>query len=98
MARSLPPYTWKNGYAVPAGEGATAPWADEKHFSDETGERAHYRLPVEGEKLTSTVGNSFGIAQLRSWPDVYNGTEAGQEKPAWWKPETEVDVLICGGR
>ncbi|KAK3369737.1 FAD binding domain-containing protein [Lasiosphaeria ovina] len=96
MARSLPPYTWKNGYAVPAGEGATAPWADEKHFSDETGERAHYRLPVEGEKLTSTVGNSFGIAQLRSWPDVYNGTEAGQEKPAWWKPETEVDVLICG--
>ena len=96
MARSLPPYTWKHGFIAPA-ESTIPAWADEKHFSNHLGEESHYSLPVDSEKPTSAVGNDIGISQLRSWPNLYNGTESGQKKPSWWKPDSEVDVLICGG-
>ncbi|KAH6839458.1 FAD binding domain-containing protein [Chaetomium sp. MPI-CAGE-AT-0009] len=95
MARSLPPYTWKHGFIATA-ESTIPAWADEKHFSNHLGEDSHYSPPVDGEKPTSTVGNGIGISQLRSWPNLYNGTESGQKKPSWWNPESEVDVLICG--
>lgn len=98
MARSLPPYTWKHGFVTPADSPIPA-WADEKNYSNQLGEPSHYELPVDDEKPTSTIGNGVGcgITGLRSWPNLYNGTESAQEKPSWWKPEGEVDVLICGG-
>ncbi|KAH6623079.1 hypothetical protein F5144DRAFT_582317 [Chaetomium tenue] len=95
MARSLPPYTWKHGFIAPA-ESPIPAWADEKQYSNHLGQHSHYSPPVDSEKPTSTVGNNLGISQLRSWPNLYNGTESEQEKPSWWKPDNEVDVLICG--
>lgn len=96
MARSLPPLTWQRGFA----ENASVPtpaWADQKYYVSENEEHAHYAVPDGSEKPTSTVANEHGLSSLRSWPSLYNGTESQKILPSWWKPPSEVDVLICGG-
>ncbi len=94
MARSHPPQTWQRGFSEPA---AGPAWADPANYETEDGERAHYAVPAEGERPTSRVRNALGLSSLRSWPDLYNGTEAQETDPSWWKKPSEVDVLICGG-
>ncbi|RYO89438.1 hypothetical protein DL766_006783 [Monosporascus sp. MC13-8B] len=93
MARSHPPQTWQRGFAEPA---QTPAWADPTRYEAEDGRPAHHALPAEGEKPTSRVPNGLGISSLRSWPTVYNGTEAQKTTPSWFKKSSEVDVLICG--
>jgi len=94
MARSLPPTTWKNGFAEPR---SSAIWADSAHHLTEGEDKAHYATPPAQEPLTSSVHNSFGLNVLRTWPTLCNGTESPHNKPDWWQPSKEVDVLICGG-
>lgn len=95
MARSLPPCTWKNGFAEPA---EIATWANEANYVTEDGEKSHYTKPPAEELPSSTVHNSLGRNALRTWPTLYDGTESPHGQPIWWKPSTEVDVLICGGK
>lgn len=92
MASTLPPQTWEAGYARPADQ---ASWEAETNYVTESGERAHWMLPVHTEPPTSTIGNGLGLTHLRTWPSIYDGTATG--KPEWFKPSKEVDVLICGG-
>ena len=96
MAQSQPPQTWQRGFAEPAAT-ATAAWADRANYETEDGERASAAVPAEGEKPTSDVPNDLGRGSLRSWPELYNGTEAAETTPSWWRKSAEVDVLICGG-
>ncbi|EAU35437.1 conserved hypothetical protein [Aspergillus terreus NIH2624] len=91
MASTLPPQTWEAGYARPADQ---ASWEAETNYVAESGERAHWMLPVHTEPPTSTIGNGLGLTHLRTWPSIYDGTATG--KPEWFKPSKEVDVLICG--
>lgn len=93
MARSHPPQTWQRGFVEPADAPVPA-WADAAYYETEDGERAHYAAPAGGEKPTSSAPNAFGLSSLRSWPSLYNGTEAGEAQA---KKPSEVDVLICGG-
>ncbi|KAF7512314.1 hypothetical protein GJ744_001882 [Endocarpon pusillum] len=113
MAKSIPPFTWKNGFRQ-AGQGR--PWATENwngyvvngHGNGEENgngngngvvkkEQSHYVTPPSAEPLTSTVHNDFGLNTLRTWPTIYNGTSSPHGVPEWWDPSGEVDVLICGG-
>ncbi|KAJ5825715.1 hypothetical protein N7474_002853 [Penicillium riverlandense] len=91
MASTLPPKTWETGCARPAEE---ASWEAEANYVTESGEQAHWTLPVYTEPPTSTIGNQLGLTHLRTWPSIYDGTSTG--KPEWFKPSKEVDVLICG--
>ncbi|MCJ1423734.1 hypothetical protein MMC29_001618 [Sticta canariensis] len=95
MARSLPPCTWKNGFAEPA---EIAAWTNEANYMTEDGEKSHYTRPPAEEPLSSTVHNRLGRNTLRTWPTLYDGTESPHGQPRWWKPSTEVDVLICGDK
>lgn len=95
MATTAQQYSWKNGFREPS---KATPWVlQEKHIVDEENE-ASYVAPPSSEILTSTVHNSLGLNTLRTWPTIYNGTSSPHGLPAWWKPNAEVDVLICGGR
>ncbi|KAL6233252.1 hypothetical protein BDW75DRAFT_232144 [Aspergillus navahoensis] len=91
MACTVPPKTWENGFARPAESNS---WEDEKKYTTETGERAHYRLPVHIDAPTSTIGNALGLTRLRTWPSLFDGT--AYQRPEWFRPAEEVDVLICG--
>ncbi|BCS28307.1 uncharacterized protein APUU_61355S [Aspergillus puulaauensis] len=91
MACTVPPRTWEGGFARPT---ETNSWEDGGKYITEYGEQAHYTLPVHRELPTSTIGNDIGLAHLRTWPSIYDGTAQG--KPAWFQPASEVDVLICG--
>ncbi|KAL4759403.1 FAD binding domain-containing protein [Aspergillus foveolatus] len=91
MACTVPPKTWESGFACPA---ETYSWGDKRNYITETGEQAHYRLPVHIDAPTSTIGNALGLTHLRTWPSLYDGT--AHQRPEWFKPAEEVDVLICG--
>ena len=95
MAKSVSPFTWKNGYRQAA---SGTPWKINGLSLTESGEEAHYEVPGSQELLTSTVHNSLGLNTLRTWPTIYNGTNSPYGIPEWWQPRGEVDVLICGGR
>ena len=75
----------------------TAAWATEDVNTTEDGEKSHYVTPRYNEPLSSIVHNSLGSNVIRTWPTIYNGTESPHGLPYWWKPQTKVDVLICGG-
>lgn len=92
MAKSIPPFSWKNGYRE-TGEGR--PWATEARNG--AGKESHYVTPPFAEPLTSIAHNDLGLNTLRTWPTIYNGTSSPHGLPEWWKPSEEVDVLICGG-
>ena len=93
MAKSIPPFTFKNGFREP---GTGAPW--ETKITEGDKEESHYVTPPTIDALTSTVYNDFGMNTLRTWPTLFNGTSSPHGLPDWWKPGKEVDVLICGGR
>ncbi|RDW93184.1 uncharacterized protein DSM5745_00506 [Aspergillus mulundensis] len=86
MASTVPPQTWESGYARPS---PVASWEDETNYQG-----AHYALPAYDEPPTSTVSNALGVAQLRTWPSIYDGTAS--DRPDWFQPAQDVDVLICG--
>ncbi|KAL6711558.1 hypothetical protein ACN47E_004492 [Coniothyrium glycines] len=90
MAKSISPSTWERGFKEPT---SGTPWLWEP---DVDAENDTYITPPSKELLTSTVHNDLGINVLRTWPTIYDGTNSPHGKPDWWKPATEVDVLICG--
>lgn len=95
MARSVLPSTWANGFREP---GRGAPWLTKTSFAMEVEDKEpHYSTPPSSETLTSGVHNELGLNVLRTWPTIYEGTNTPHELPDWWKPSSQVDVLICGG-
>ena len=93
MAKSVLPFTFKNGYRQP---GKGTPWVIEsKEIADD--DEPHWITPPSSEILSSSVFNSLGLNTIRSWPTMYDGTNSPHALPKWWKPVSEVDVLICGG-
>ncbi|KAL5047455.1 hypothetical protein BDW71DRAFT_196872 [Aspergillus fruticulosus] len=74
------------GYARPS---PVASWEDEESY-----EGAHYTLLVHDAPPTATVPNHLGVAHVRTWPSVYNGTAS--HRPDWFQPARDADVLICG--
>ena len=96
MAATTPKaQTWESGFAQLT-EKPT--WESEDHYQTETGEKASYAKPTFEEVASSTVRSSLGENIVRTWPSVYNGTDTPNDLPDWWSPDSEVDVLICGGR
>lgn len=94
MATLLPAFTWRNGFRELSND---TPWKkDGANSLDET-EEPHFVTPPASEILTSTVHNDLGLNTLRTWPTIYDGTSSPHGVPDWWKPSSEVDVLICGG-
>jgi hypothetical protein len=98
MARSLPPRTWRRGFAEPSTH-VDAAWADTAHSITEKGDQGHHDPGGPSvEQCTSDFRNSVdGQTTLRYWPALYSGTESPGGRPDWWKADSEVDVLICGG-
>ncbi|KAL4991603.1 FAD binding domain-containing protein [Aspergillus falconensis] len=74
------------GYARPS---PVASWEDEESY-----EGAHYTLLVHDAPPTATLPNHLGVAHVRTWPSVYNGTAS--HRPDWFQPARDADVLICG--
>lgn len=95
MAKSVPAYTWKNGFREP---GEKFPWKTDSVEIVEDKEEPHYVTPPTSEILTSNVHNSLGLNTLRTWPTIFDGTKSPHGLPEWWKPSSNVDVLICGGK
>lgn len=94
MAKSVLPSSFKNGFREP---GKGAPWLVEtKEFTGDDDE-PHWVTPPSSEMLSSSVHNSLGLNTVRAWPTIYDGTSSPHGLPEWWKPSSEVDVLICGG-
>lgn len=91
MAKSVSAYTWERGFREPS---SGTPW---QHEPEPDADDDAYVTPPSKEFVTSTVHNHLGINLLRSWPTLYDGTNSPHGIPEWWKPASEVDVLICGG-
>lgn len=95
MAKSVDPYTFKNGFKQSAIE---PPWlVSEDELSKINDTSLAYTPPASEEVPTSAIINSLGNHVLRTWPTIYDGTASPSALPSWWKPADEVDVLICGG-
>jgi hypothetical protein len=88
MAKSVQPSTWERGFQEPSD---IRQWEIENDDAD-------FSLPPSKEVVTSPQHNELGINVLRTWPTLYDGTNTPHGIPPWWKPQKEVDVLICGGR
>ena len=88
MATSIPSSTWKNGFRQPASSSPvqlphhkpSRPWIN----------------PPSLDVPTSKAENRLGKNVLRTYPTIYNGTASPEGKPSWWKPKSEVDVLVVG--
>ncbi|PLN86968.1 FAD binding domain-domain-containing protein [Aspergillus taichungensis] len=93
MATTNGGFTFSNGYRQ---EATTNPWDDSGNSEAWDGQEPHYSVPPSVELLTSTVHNHLGHSYLRTWPTIYNGTASPHGVPDWWKPPSQVDVLICG--
>ncbi|KAK4695814.1 hypothetical protein P7C71_g2001, partial [Lecanoromycetidae sp. Uapishka_2] len=92
MAASTLPSTFKNGFRQP---GKGTPWAvGAKEVIDD--DEPHWVTPPSSEILSSDVHNTLGLNTIRSWPTMYDGTKSPHGLPEWWRPSSEVDVLICG--
>ena len=91
MATTVEPYTFRHGFKQAAD---TPPWIIDRSNPNE--EQPHFTVPPSVELPTSRAHNSYGINVLRSWPTLYDGTASPHGLPNWWKPSSEVDVLICG--
>jgi len=94
MAKSVPAFTWKNGFRE---LGDKFPWKSDSVETVDEKDESHYVTPPTSEILTSNVHNSLGLNTLRTWPTIYDGTKSPHGPPEWWKPSRNVDVLICGG-
>jgi phenol 2-monooxygenase len=97
MAKSVPAYTWKNGFREPSAD--SIPWKTRPPstmISEQ--DEAHYVAPPSAELVSSSAHNELGLNVVRTWPTLYDGTNSPIELPEWFKPKEEVDVLICGGK
>ncbi|KAF2821203.1 hypothetical protein CC86DRAFT_359922 [Ophiobolus disseminans] len=90
MARSISSSTWERGFKEPSHD---TPWQWDPEVD---AENDAYITPPSKELMTSTVHNDLGINLLRTWPTLYDGTNSPHGIPDWWRPASEVDVLICG--
>jgi len=95
MSKSIEPTTYKNGFKQPS-EGE--PWLYPKPGAQNLPAGPHYVTPPSIDVVTSPVNNALGQSVLRSWPTIFNGTNSPDGVPDWWKPSTDVDVLIVGGK
>ncbi|EDU42704.1 FAD binding domain containing protein [Pyrenophora tritici-repentis Pt-1C-BFP] len=86
MAKSVASFTWERGFREPS---AIPQWETDNDIDGTT-------LPPSKEVVTSSQHNDLGVNVLRTWPTLYDGTNNPHGIPAWWKPQKEVDVLICG--
>ncbi|RAH71713.1 uncharacterized protein BO66DRAFT_419348 [Aspergillus aculeatinus CBS 121060] len=94
MSKSPEPFTWKNGFRQPS---AGEPWRYPKPGAEKfPNPQPHYVTPPSVDIVTSSVHNSLGESRLRSWPTIFNGTNSPAGPLGWWKPSSEVDVLIVG--
>jgi phenol 2-monooxygenase len=91
MAKSVASFTWERGFREPSN---SRPWEIETGDDDDENELS---LPPSKEVVTSSAHNAFGVNILRTWPTMYDGTNSPHGLPKWWKPQRDVDVLICGG-
>lgn len=91
MAKSVAPFTWERGFREPC---TTGQWENETTSEATT---AQPSLPPSKEVVTSSRHNALGVNVLRTWPTLYDGTNNPHGTPDWWKPQKDVDVLICGG-
>ena len=87
MAKSVASFTWERGFRESS---AIPQWETDNDIDGTT-------LPPSKEVVTSSQHNDLGVNVLRTWPTLYDGTNNPHGIPAWWKPQKEVDVLICGG-
>ncbi|KAF4543313.1 Monooxygenase FAD-binding protein [Lasiodiplodia theobromae] len=90
MAKAVSPHTWQRGFREPA---SGTPW---QWGPDENDGPEQYVTPPSKEVVSSPVHNDLGINVQRTWPTLYDGTNNPHGIPDWWKPASEVDVLICG--
>ncbi|KAF2637244.1 FAD binding domain-containing protein [Massarina eburnea CBS 473.64] len=90
MAKSIASFTWERGFREPS---EIRPWEAE---NDDDNSQHGFSLPPPKEVVTSSRHNAMGINILRTWPTLYDGTNIPHGIPSWWKPQREVDVLICG--
>lgn len=91
MAKAVSPHTWQRGFREPT---SGTPW---QWGPDENDGPEQYVTPPSKEVVSSPVHNDLGINVQRTWPTLYDGTNNPHGIPDWWKPASEVDVLICGG-
>jgi phenol 2-monooxygenase len=94
MSMSVTPKTFKNGFSQPS-EGE--PWVYPQPGASDVPKGDHYVTPQSVDVHTSPVNNSLGDSVLRTWPTIFNGTARPDGVPEWWKPSSDVDVLIIGG-
>lgn len=95
MATKRPEFTWENGYQEPAQVKAAEPNGELQVPED--GDTNSYIPAPSVELVTSPAHNHLGVNVIRSWPTLYDGTNSPHGTPAWWRPKSEVDVLIVGG-
>jgi phenol 2-monooxygenase len=90
MAKSVGSFNWERGFREPS---------DFKPWELDTGDDDvdNLRLPPSKEVVTSSTHNFMGLNILRTWPTMYDETNSSHGLPSWWKPQRDVDVLICGG-
>ncbi|KAI1335919.1 FAD binding domain-containing protein [Xylariaceae sp. FL0016] len=94
MAKAVAPSTWENGFKAPT---TGTPWVWPTHDQNvDTGDANEYISLPSKDVVTSSEHNSHGINIMRTWPTLYDGTNSPHGPPSWWKPSSEVDVLICG--
>lgn len=91
MAKALPQVSFEKGFKIPL----NTPWSPQD-ANDEEAEKPHYIIPPSTELVTSTKHNDMGVNTMRDFPTMYWGTNSPEGVPDWWKPKSEVDVLICG--
>lgn len=90
MAKSVLPGSFENGFRVS--------WARVHLGLLGPNNLSMMMISLTGsEKLSSSVHNSVGLNTVQSWPTIYDATSFPHGLPKWWKPSSEVDVLICRG-
>lgn len=101
MATKQPAFTWENGFRQLSSK--PAPWEQKENgnaateMNDDHDDANAYVTPPTVELVTSPAHNHLGVNVIRHWPTLYDGSNNPHGVPWWWKPQEEVDVLICGG-
>lgn len=97
-------FTYEHGFqqAVAAPKTANGVNGTNGHTSNGSngsanGGRTPWHLAPPVPVPTSAKANSFGVFSDNTYPTLLAGTNAPDGPPAWFKKESEVDVLICGG-
>ena len=87
-------FTYERGFQ----QVASAPVYNVHGTGEESTEgKASYVDAVPVPKPTSIKANEYGVFYEHTYPTLLNGTNCPQGPPSWYKKESKVDVLICGG-